>query len=157
MAGDLTGAADHEVAVAAASAGAAVLLAMYGTEIERSATTSLDFATAADHASEQAILAVIRAARPDDGFVGEELGEAVTTQGTRVWLVDPLCGTLNFAARTPLFCVNVALSEAGTTVAAVVSHPPSGEVYWASSGSFGVLGRSHPTSSHRKHPRGHQR
>ncbi len=116
---------------------------MFGTDLARVAKSSLDFATAADLASEEAVLRVIRSARPDDGFVGEELG-AVGTRGARVWLVDPLCGTLNFAAGTTTYSVNVALVEAGTTVTAAVAHPPSGEVYWAAGDDFGVLGRTSP-------------
>ena len=49
---------------------------MYGTELEQKFKTATDFATAADLAAERAILEVIRAARPGDGFVGEEFGEA---------------------------------------------------------------------------------
>jgi fructose-1,6-bisphosphatase/inositol monophosphatase family enzyme len=59
-----------------------------------------------DSVCRQAILDVVRAARPDDAFLGEEGG--LTGSGERTWLVDPLCGTLNFAARTPLVTVNVA-------------------------------------------------
>ena len=132
---------DRDVAVAAARAGATVLMGMYGAALDREFKTATDFATAADLASERAILEVIRAARPGDGFVGEELGEIRTGDSDRVWLVDPLCGTLNFAAVTPTFAVNVALTRAGSTTAAAVSHPPSGEVYWADTDSFGILGR----------------
>ena len=139
---DLTGRPDHEVAVEAALAGAAVLRRMYGTELEHRAKDGIDFATAADLASERAILTTISAARPSDGFVGEEYGEATCATGSRTWLVDPLCGTLNFAARTPLFSVNVALVDSDTTVAAAVSHPSSHEVYWARGDEFGILGRS---------------
>jgi len=129
------------VAVAAARAGAAVLREMYGTELEREFKTATDFATAADLAAERAILEVIGEARPDDGFVGEELGHLAGEKADRVWLVDPLCGTLNFAATTPLYSVNVALTDGGNTTAAAVSHPPSGEVYWAHGTQFGILGR----------------
>ena len=100
MTEDLTNGPDHEVAIAAARAGAAVLRAMYGTELERDHKTGTDFATAADLAAERAILEVIGEARPEDGFVGEELGCLAGQRASRVWLVDPLCGTLNFAAAT---------------------------------------------------------
>lgn len=58
--------------------------------------------------------------------------------------------TLNFAAETHLFCANVALLVDGVTVTAAVSHPPCGEIYWADSNKFGILGRdksSAPPSS----------
>lgn len=50
-------------------------------------------------------------------------------QGRR-WLVDPLCGTLNYAARTPPVAVNVALSIDGSTTAAVSAGPIAGELFW---------------------------
>jgi myo-inositol-1(or 4)-monophosphatase len=136
---------DVEVAIAAAQAGAAVLMDTYGTALEQDAKSATDFATAADVASERAILDIIRRARTDDGFVGEELGEV--GRGSRVWLVDPLCGTLNFATRTTTFSVNVDLVQDDATTAAAVSHPPSGEVHWAADGSFGMLGREGATTT----------
>ena len=129
---------DLAVAVEAARAGAEVLQRMYGSDLTREHKSTTDFATEADSAAERAILEVIRAARPEDGFVGEELGSVGDTSGSRVWLVDPLCGTLNFASVTPLYCVNVALNVDGVTVTAAVSHPPSGELYWAHHDEFGT-------------------
>lgn len=43
----------------------------------------------------------------------------------RAWLVDPLCGTLNYAAGTMLVAVNVALGDGP----AAVADPFSGEVF----------------------------
>ncbi len=119
-----------------------MLTEMFGSALTRHHKTATDFATEADRAAERAILDVIHAARPDDGFEGEELGAVHAGAGGRTWLVDPLCGTLNFAAGSPSFCVNVALVDAGVTVAAAVSHPPTGELYWSAGQEFGVLGRS---------------
>jgi myo-inositol-1(or 4)-monophosphatase len=127
---------DEDLAVEAATAGATVVRTRYGTPLERYAKTGNDFATAADLEAEQAILAVIKAARPDDAFVGEECGPVGSSE--RTWLVDPLCGTLNFAARTPLVAVNVALrTPAGVTTAAVAD-PFAGEVYWVTGGRAGL-------------------
>ena len=115
---------------------------MFGSALTRHHKTATDFATEADRAAEQAILDVIHDARPDDGFEGEELGSVHAGAGGRTWLVDPLCGTLNYAAGSPSYCVNVALVDAGRTLAAAVSHPPTGELYWSAAEDFGVLGRS---------------
>ena len=57
-------------------------------------------------------------------MTGEEYG--ATGKAPRTWLVDPLCGTLNFAAQTPLFSVNVALQSP----AATVGQPLTGEIFW---------------------------
>ena len=120
---------DAELAVAAAEAGAAVVRAKYGGPLARYDKSPTDFATDADLEAERAILDVLRRARPDDGFLGEEAG-AVGPAAARTWLVDPLCGTLNYAARTPLVSVNVALRDNGSVTAAAVADPLAGEVFW---------------------------
>src|SRR5688572_15285062 len=66
--------------------------------------------------------------RPQDAIVGEELGSS--GDSSRRWLVDPICGTLNFAAGLPLFAVNVALDIDGTTAAAAVADPMAARVLW---------------------------
>ena len=124
---------DVEVALAAATAGAAVVRAAYGAAHVRHAKGGADFATEADLDAERAILGVIEAARPGDARIGEESGEAGGS-GTRRWLVDPLCGTLNFAAETPLLAVNVALVDGTSSIAAVSADPITRELFWADGG-----------------------
>jgi myo-inositol-1(or 4)-monophosphatase len=120
---------DIEVAIAAASAGADVVRHYYGTPVEQHAKSGRDFATTADLEAEQAILEVIRSHRPADGLVGEESGRGGAASTSRVWLVDPLCGTLNFAVQSPLVAVNVALRSADATAAAAAD-PLAGEIFW---------------------------
>ncbi|MGX1548094.1 inositol monophosphatase family protein [Streptomyces adustus] len=116
---------DSAVALDAASAGADVVRTLYGRRLTRIDKGGGDFATAADVAAEKAILAVIRAARPDDAVLGEEGGQQGAAQAARQWLVDPLCGTLNYAVGNMLVAVNVALRGG----AAAVADPFSGEVF----------------------------
>lgn len=121
---------DAQLAVAAAQAGAAVVRGMYGTVLSRTEKSGGDFATAADLAAEQAILDVLRAARPEDAVTGEESGDTGAAGAERRWLVDPLCGTLNYAVRNMLVAVNVALRVGPTVTAAASADPFSGEVFW---------------------------
>src|SRR5688572_5384191 len=65
--------------------------------------------------------------RPQDAIVGEELG--ASGDSSRRWLVDPICGTLNFAAGVPLFAVNVALDVNGVTTAAAVVDPAAEQAF----------------------------
>ncbi|MEV0258780.1 inositol monophosphatase family protein [Streptomyces sp. NPDC050732] len=116
---------DVEVATAAARAGADVVRALYGRRLDRFDKGAGDFATAADVAAEKAILDVIRAARPEDSLLGEEGGQQGAVDAARQWLVDPLCGTLNYAVGSMLVAVNVALRDG----AAAVADPFSGEVF----------------------------
>ncbi|GAA4365818.1 inositol monophosphatase family protein [Nocardioides caricicola] len=121
-------ASDVAVARAAAEAGAAVIRELYGRPVERFAKSTTDFATRADLDAERAILDVLRSARPEDAVLGEETGLTGVDTG-RAWLVDPLCGTKNFAAATPLMAVNVALRTPDGIVAAAVADPVAGEVF----------------------------
>lgn len=115
---------DLDLATAGALAGAEVVREGYGKALARIDKGAGDFATEADVAAEQAILDVIRAARPHDAVLGEEGGRQGTDAG-RLWLVDPLCGTLNYAVGTLLVAVNVALRDGP----AAVADPFTGEVF----------------------------
>jgi len=117
---------DVDVAIAAACAGAEVVRARYGQGLTRIDKGAGDFATDADVAAEEAILGVIRAARPEDAVHGEESGRWGAADAARQWLVDPLCGTLNYAVGNMLVAVNVALRDGP----AAVADPFSGEVFF---------------------------
>ena len=73
-----------------------------------------DVVTEVDHLSEGLILDAIRAAFPGDALLAEETGEhdgsaagQTATSGLgRVWVVDPLDGTINYANGIPFFCVS---------------------------------------------------
>ncbi|MFJ1596580.1 inositol monophosphatase family protein [Streptomyces sp. NPDC088261] len=117
---------DADIAIAGARAGAAVVRDLYGLRPARIDKGGGDFATTADVEAEEAILGVIRAGRPGDAVLGEEGGHRGAADAERQWLVDPLCGTLNYAAGSMLVAVNVAL-RAG---AAAVADPFSGEVFF---------------------------
>jgi myo-inositol-1(or 4)-monophosphatase len=60
--------------------------------------------------------------------VGEERGGEAPADGSAYWLVDPICGTRNFASGIPLYCVNLALVEGGQVTVAVVGDPSTGEI-----------------------------
>ncbi|MET9901114.1 inositol monophosphatase family protein [Streptomyces sp. NPDC006446] len=117
---------DTEVATAAARSGAEVVRGLYGRRLARVDKGGGDFATTADLLAEQAILGVLRAARPDDAVLGEEGGHQGAAGAARQWLVDPLCGTLNYAVGSMLVAVNVALRHG----VAAVADPFGDEVFF---------------------------
>jgi myo-inositol-1(or 4)-monophosphatase len=98
-----------------------------------------DVVTEVDHLSEALILDAIRAAFPGDALLAEETGEhhgggagQTATSGLgRVWVVDPLDGTINYANGIPFFCVSIALVEAGRPVVGVVHDPARQESFAA--------------------------
>ncbi|GIF14763.1 inositol monophosphatase family protein [Actinoplanes teichomyceticus] len=121
---------DHETAIAAALAAAEIIRNRYGHTLDRVDKGGGDFATEADLAAEQAIREVLRTACPDDAVTGEETGASGPSAARRRWLVDPLCGTLNYAVRTPLVAANVALRDGDRVTAAASADPFTGETYW---------------------------
>ncbi len=86
-----------------------------------------DVVTATDVAVEDAVRGIVHDAL---GFpvIGEERGGTATADGSPYWLVDPICGTRNYASGIPLYCVNLALVEGGHVTAAVVGDPSTGEI-----------------------------
>lgn len=81
----------------------------------RHAKEGNDFATQTDLDAERAIRAVLAAERPGDSVLGEELAGDGPSGASRRWLVDPLCGTLNFAAGTGPFAVRVVSTSLALT------------------------------------------
>lgn len=80
---------------------------------------------------------------PGDRIVSEEdQGDRASrssrgNQG-RVWVIDPICGTGNFAIGILSFTTNIALFEGGECVFAFVVDYPKRTYYWTSEGNEGV-------------------
>jgi histidinol-phosphatase len=89
--------------------------------------------TQADRDSEAAILAIVRAAFPDHGFLGEETGAHAGTAPSR-WIVDPLDGTKGFTRGRGFWGPLVALEHEGRVVAGAMALPALSETYWAARG-----------------------
>ena len=121
---------DVEIAAAAAAVGAAVVRQRFGSTLEQVDKGGGDFATSADVEAEQAILALLRRECPDDAILGEETGRSGREASARMWLIDPLCGTRNYAAGMRLVAVNVALEAGGHFTIAAVADPFADEVFW---------------------------
>ena len=101
-----------------------------------------DIVTSADLAAEDLLRAQIGAATGLP-VVGEERGGSIPPDGSPCWLIDPICGTTNFASGLPLYCVNVALAERGLITAAIVGEPSASQVLVAESGGgCWALGRA---------------
>lgn len=88
--------------------------------------------TAADHASEEIILAGLREAYPEIPCVAEEeaaAGILPPDLGDAFFLIDPLDGTKEFIKRSGDFTVNIALVRGGVPEVGVVYAPYSRKLY----------------------------
>ena len=81
-----------------------------------------DFLTEVDLASETALKRALSTTTPEVGFFGEEGGGDALDRG-RVWVADPLDGTINYATGSPLCAVMLALLEDGEPVLSVIDLP----------------------------------
>jgi len=130
-----------DLAVLAARRAASMLRERRGTgRVAVAATKSspTDAVTVLDTAAERLLRDVIRAARPGDGFLGEEAGTQVGTSTVR-WILDPIDGTVNFVYGIPAYAVSVAAEVDGVCLAGVVVDVVSGEEFTATLGGGGHL------------------
>jgi myo-inositol-1(or 4)-monophosphatase len=92
-----------------------------------------DLVTATDTAVEDEIRRLVEGVTPHP-VVGEERGGDAPPDGAPYWLLDPICGTRNFASGIPLYSVNLALVEGDRISLAVVGDPSIGEIHVAEQG-----------------------
>ncbi len=89
--------------------------------------------TEADRAANKVLREVLL--QDGEGWLSEESVDDLERLGKRrVWVVDPLDGTLEFVAGIPEWCVSVALVEKGRAVAGGISNPATGEIFLGSLG-----------------------
>ncbi|HEX6332640.1 MAG TPA: inositol monophosphatase family protein [Flavisolibacter sp.] len=94
--------------------------------------------TEVDHASEDAIIAVIRQHFPEHGILSEECG-ALVQDSSYKWIIDPIDGTVNFAHRIPICCISIGLEHDGKMVLAGIYNPFMDELFVAERGQGATL------------------
>jgi histidinol-phosphatase len=105
-------------------------------EIQRKTDRTL--VTAADLAIERALRERIEVAYPDDRIIGEEEGGDHDPAG-RVWIVDPVDSTANFARGIQIWATLIALRVDGQGALGIVSAPALQERYAAVRGGGATL------------------
>jgi len=98
-----------------------------------------NFATSADHRSEETVYRELSRARPGYGFLMEERGAVDGPDKSHRWIVDPLDGTTNFMHGLPLFSIAIGLEREGEIVAGLVYNPIYDELYTAEKGQGAFL------------------
>jgi len=121
-------------AVAIAKEAGQILLAGWGTRPTVGfKSEDINLVTEYDRRSEALIVERMAAAFPGDRIVAEEGSHVAGSAGSgRVWYIDPLDGTTNFAHGFPLFSVAMGLVEDGLPVLGVIEAPAVG---WSFAGS----------------------
>ncbi|MFT4260224.1 inositol monophosphatase family protein [Microbacterium sp.] len=107
-----------------------------GVTLAATKSTLADIVTEADREVEELIRARLRAARPGDGFLGEE-SDAERGDTGITWVVDPIDGTVNYAYGIPSYAVSIAAvrgvpePDEWEALAAAVFAPAHGELFGA--------------------------
>ena len=111
-----------EVVVAEA---AATLVRMQDAPLRTERKDLLDVVTEADLAAEEIVVAGLTRLTPQTAILAEERGAIGGANGER-WIIDPLDGTVNFAAGLPWFSVTVAYESEGEILLGLVNAPKAG-------------------------------
>lgn len=93
-----------------------------------------DLVTDADLASEQEIIARIRDSFPYDEILAEETERKNKLPDGRVWIIDPIDGTTNFAHGFPAYCISIALWDNKEPVVGLVFEVANNELFHAIKG-----------------------
>ncbi|MEA2009173.1 MAG: inositol monophosphatase family protein [Actinomycetota bacterium] len=123
---------DLQLAIGAARAGGTILREGFDRGVTAHYKRRFDPVTEIDHASEDAVLSIISEHRPNDAVLAEERGG--TIPGGRLWIVDPLDGTVNFVHGIPQVAVSVGLWEDDRPLAGVIYDPLRDECFSAAAG-----------------------
>jgi len=93
----------------------------------------IDLVTDFDLRSEALIVDRLSRLCPSDTIVAEETRHA--TAAGRVWYVDPIDGTTNFAHGHPFFCVSIGLYDGAQPLVGVIHAPALGIVWMCATGT----------------------
>ncbi|MBI2822767.1 MAG: inositol monophosphatase [Acidobacteria bacterium] len=86
---------------------------------------------------QEAIVSTLLAEVPHSGIVAEEGPEdtPLPVDAEHLWIVDPICGSLNFVQGVPYFAISIALRSEGDIRAGVVYDPCRDELFEATTGT----------------------
>lgn len=133
-----SGERELKVAIEIAREAGALLRHSFGKVQEVDFKGRINLVTEMDRKSEAHIIARLRKAFPGDDVWAEE-GGGSRSGAERVWVVDPLDGTTNYAHEYPVFSVSIGLQVAGRMDVGVVYNPLLDDVYAARRGGGAAL------------------
>lgn len=121
-------------------AGAAILdLQRNGFTIQKKGQH--DVLTEADLAANDILRKRLLSAFPSDGWLSEETADnAERLLQRRVWVIDPIDGTREYAGNIPEYAISAALVENGEPILAAVFNPATNELFHAEKGKGAWLG-----------------
>jgi len=103
-----------------------------------------EIVTETDKRVNAAVISALKSVTPNIPICSEE-GADITQKDLMdaelAWVLDPIDGTTNFAARLPLWGISLALTRRGDPIIGVISLPPLRQRYYATKGGGAWLGK----------------
>jgi myo-inositol-1(or 4)-monophosphatase len=90
-----------------------------------------DLCTEIDLESEKRIIEAIKEQFPKDTILAEETQTEISKQSGRVWIIDPIDGTAQFAMGEDNYSIIIALVDKGTVQIGIVYQPVTKRLYHA--------------------------
>lgn len=125
-----------EVAIKAAIRASEIIAESYGNFKELDFKSDIDVVTEVDFKCEEAITKILQKETPEYGIIAEE---GTSFPGEKVWVVDPLDGTINFSHSFPLFGPSIGLCKGNEVLVGVIADPIRKELFYASKGNGAFL------------------
>ncbi|MBN1849157.1 MAG: inositol monophosphatase [Deltaproteobacteria bacterium] len=127
-----------------------ILNRLFGKNLQIKKKGVVDLVTEADLQSESTIVRIIQDRFPQDTILTEESG-IHQRPSKRVWIIDPLDGTTNFAHAFPFFAVSIALEVENEIILGLVYNPYTNERFEAVKGKGAFLNRGTINVSSTRH------
>lgn len=100
-----------------------------------------DVVSGASYEVQGQIVSVLQQGAPGDAILAEEgdEDEPLSVDASRLWIVDPICGSLNFVRGIPFFAISIALRVDRQLRVGVVHDPVRDETFAAHAGGQATL------------------
>ncbi len=118
--------------------GAGNILKKHFCKVSYALKSRANLLTKADLESQKLVLALINKNFPEDDFLAEENSSRLTG-ARKLWIVDPLDGTTNYAHGYPVSCVSIGLVQDGKPFMGGVYDPFREELFIAHRGKGATL------------------
>lgn len=119
-----------DVIIAAEKQAAELMMQAHGVMAENK-TGRRDVVTEYDRKVQELLMELLKKAVPDAGFFCEELKDQSGLSADRLFIIDPIDGTMNFVHGFNHSCISVAYAEGGRLCAAAVYNPYADEMFSA--------------------------
>src|SRR5690349_7084460 len=122
-----------DVATRAAQRGGEIALSRLGNPGYITWKGSRDVVCEASFYVQNAIASMIVAEYPNAGILAEEGPEdaPIPVDAPELWIIDPICGSMNYVQGIPYFAISIALRTAGNIQLGIVYDPCHDEMFEA--------------------------